>query len=181
MLKDVLLTHFDRYPLMRPQDAVKLIYQQEFGPEHLIRDPEKSLQMLRQEMGGLEAEEKEPLYESIGNGLCRLNLRPCLARGIPPEDICRLFGETSASVTGERRRFRQGIRELRELAESGDTPFDALELDLFLARYPDSCPAVHHSEGYRAAYHPAYRVVLQKKIKDYLAAQRKKTAKQEEK
>ncbi len=173
MLKDVLLTHFERYPRMAPQDAVKLIYQQEFGPEHLIRDPEKALQMLKQEMDGLAADDKEPLYESIGNGLCRLNLRPCAARGIPAEDICRLFCETAASVTGDRRRFRQGIRDLRELAEDGETPFEAIEMDLFLARYPDSCPAVHHSEAYRAAYRPAYRLVLQKKVKDYLAEQRK--------
>ena len=181
MLKDVLLTHFDRYPLMEPQDAVKLIYQQEFGPEHLIRDPGKALAMLRREMDGLEADAAEPLYESIGNGLCRLNLRPCLARGIPAEDICRMFCETAQIVSGDRKRFRQGIRDAQELAEEGDTPFDAAALEIYLARYPDACPAVHHSEAYRAAYRPAYRIVLQKKIKDYLAAQRKRDAENKEK
>ncbi len=173
MLKDVLLTHFDRYPLTEPQDAVKLIYQQEFGPEHLIKDQGKALAMLRGEMDDLAADRAEPLYESIGNGLCRLNLRPCKARGIPPEDVCRLFCETAQSVSGDRKRFRQAIRALQELAEVGETPFDAVDLDMFLVQYPDSCPAVHHSEAYRAAYRPAYRLVLQKKIKDYLAAQRK--------
>ena len=176
MLKDVLLTHFDRYPLMTPQDAVKLIYQQEFGPEHLIRDPGKALAALRKEMVGLEADAAEPLYEPIGNGLCRLNLRPCMARGIPAEDICRMFCETAQSVSGDRKRFRQGLRELRALAEAEETPFDAVELDLFLAQYPDACPAVRHSEAYRAAYRPAYRLVLQKKIKDDLAARRKRKA-----
>ena len=139
MLKDVLLTHFDRYPLMEPQDAVKLIYQQEFGPEHLIRDPGKALAMLRREMDGLEADAAEPLYESIGNGLCRLNLWPCLARGIPAEDICRMFCETAQIVSGDRKRFRQGIRDAQELAEEGDTPFDAAALEIYLARYPDAC------------------------------------------
>ena len=50
MLEDVLARHFAKYPLMEPQDAVKLIYQMEFGPEHLIRDEGKALSMLRQEM-----------------------------------------------------------------------------------------------------------------------------------
>ena len=174
---DVLLTHFDRYPLMEPRDAVKLIYQQEFGPEHLIRDPEKALSMLRQEMDGLEAGQAEALYESIGNGLCRLNLRPCKARGIPAEDIARLFVETAQAVIGDRKRFRQGLRDLQALAEEGETPFEAVDLDVFLAGYPDSCPAVHHSERYRAAYRPAYRLILQRKIKEYLAAQRKQAGK----
>ena len=175
MLKDVLLTYFDRYPRMAPQDAVKLIYQQEFGPEHLILNPEKALEALRKEMETVEAEAAEPLYESIGNGLCRLNLRPCKARGIPAEDICGLLCETAKHVEGDRKRFRQGIRDLQELAEAGETPFDAVELDLILAKYPDACPPVHHSEGYRAAYSPAYRLILQRKVKDYLAARRTRT------
>ena len=91
---------------------------------------------------------------------------------IPAEDICRLMCETADRVTGDKKRFRQAIHELQDLAEADETPFLPLALDLFLARYPASCPAVHHSESYRAAYRPAYRLVLQKKIKDYLAQRR---------
>ncbi len=176
MLEDVLLQHFALYPNMEPQDAVKLIYQQEFGPEHLIRDPARALTMIRQEMNGLTPQAGEPLYEAIGNGLCRLNLRPCKERGIPAEDIARLFTETAAGVQGDKKRFRLALRILQKLAEADETPFDPVELDLFLARYPDSCPAMHHSEAYRTAYAPAYRIVLQKKVKDYLASRRKQEA-----
>ena len=172
MLEDILLQHFDAYPQMEAQDAVKLIYQQEFGPEHMIKDGRKALSMIQQEMANLTPVSGEPLYESIGNGLCRLNLRPCKERGIPAEDIARLFVETAQSTQGDKKRFRQGIRVLQKLAEADETPFDPVDLDLFLARYPDSCPAMHHSEAYRAAYAPAYRIVLQKKVKDYLAARR---------
>ena len=42
-LKVILITHANRYPLMQPQDAVKLIYQNEFGGGHLIRDEEACL------------------------------------------------------------------------------------------------------------------------------------------
>lgn len=174
MIRDTLLKHFDAYPLMGPQDAVKLLYQMEFGPEHMIRDEKKSLAFLRQEMASLgEGPEREPLYEAIGNGLCRLNLRPCVKRGIPAEDIHRLFAETARTTHGDPRRFRQALRELEALAEAGETPFEGIELDLFLMRYRDqNHPAVHHSEAYRAAYAPAYRVAAQKKVKDYLAALR---------
>ena len=175
MIRDILLAHFAAYPLMGPQDAVKLLYQMEYGPEHMIRDEEKSLAALRKEMAALPAREgEEPLYESIGNGLCRLNLRPCVQRAIPAEDVNRLFADTARSAQGDPRRFRRALKELKELADAGETPFDPVELDMFLMQYWErNCPAVHHSEAYRAAYAPAYRVAAQKKVKDYLAARRR--------
>ena len=173
MLEDILLQHFDRYPQMQPQDAVKLIYQQEFGPGHLIKDEKKALEFLRQEMAGVgEPLPGEALYESIGNGLCRLNLRPCKAKGIPMEDILRLFMETANNTQGDKKRFIAGIHVLQKLAEADETPFEPVLLDIFLANYPKNCPAVHHSDAYRLAYLPAYRVVSQRKLKDYLKALR---------
>ena len=60
------------------------------------------------------------------------------------------------------------------MAENDETPFDAGMLDWYLIEYEEKkYPMVSHSETYRAAYQPAYRVVIQKKLKDYLAAQRK--------
>ena len=172
MLEDILLQHFERYPQMEPQDAVKLIYQQEFGPEHAVKDAKKALIMLKQEMDALTPKPGEPLYESIGNGLCRLNLRPCKAKGIPLEDILRLFAETANVTQGDKKKFITGIHVLQKLAEEDETPFEPVLLDIFLAKYPKSCPAVHHSDAYRLAYQPAYRVVSQRKLKDYLKALR---------
>lgn len=170
MVKDILARHFAEYPAMGPQDAVKLLYQMEFGPEHMIRDEKKSLEMLRQEMAQLRPREgTEPLYEPIGNGLCRLNLRPCLQRGIPAEDIHRLFCQAAGSTQGDKRHFRELLGELEEMAEGDETPFEAIELDIFLIPYRDrNCPPLHHSEAYRAAYAPAYRLAPQKKVKEYL-------------
>lgn len=173
MTKDILYAHFADYPAMQPQDAVKLLYQMEFGPEHLIKNPEKSLANLRQEMAGLAPKPGEKMYEPIGNGLCRWNLRPCLARQIPPEDINRLLVETARGMQGDKRHLQQLLHELEEMAEADETPFEAIELDVFLIQYRDlRCPAVHHSPEYRAAYQPAYRVVSQRKLKDYLKQRR---------
>ena len=46
-LKAILITHAKRYPLMQPRDAVKLIYQNEFGGGHLICDEEACLNYRR--------------------------------------------------------------------------------------------------------------------------------------
>ena len=48
-LEQVLKSHAEKYPAMQPVDAVKLIYQNEFGGGHLIRDEEMFLNYLRQE------------------------------------------------------------------------------------------------------------------------------------
>ena len=73
-LKAILITHAKRYPLMQPRDAVKLIYQNEFGGGHLIRDEEACLNYLRREYADLEKDPTAALYEGIGNGIVRVNL-----------------------------------------------------------------------------------------------------------
>lgn len=175
MLENVLLEHFERYPHMLPQDAVKLVYQHTFGPGHMIRDGKKAALMLQQEMASLlPTDRKEPLYESIGNGLCRLNLRPCKEKGIDTEFILRLFLEAAQSTTATKKEFRQNLRVLQRLAEEEETPFEAIEMDMFMVQYEEmKLPSVHHSDLYRAEYAPAYRVVIQKKLKDALKALRK--------
>jgi len=173
MLEDILLAHFEAYPHMQPQDAVKLVYQHTFGPGHMIRDAKKAALMLQQEMASLIPGKKEPLYESIGNGLCRLNLRPCMEKGIGSEFILRLFLEAAQSTTATKKEFRQNLRVLQKLAEQDETPFDPVELDMYMILYEEKgYPAVHHSDLYRAQYAPAYRVVIQKKLKDALKQMR---------
>lgn len=176
MIQDILAEQFARYPRMEPQDAVKLLYQAEFGPGHLIRDEKKCLDMIREEMAQCgETAPGERMYEPVGGGLCRWNLRPCRDRGIPPEDICRLLTETAQSVRGDKRRFLGSLKMLEEMAEGDETPFEAIFLDIFLIQYRDkNCPPLHHSEAYRRAYRPAYRIVNQRALKEYLARRRER-------
>ena len=43
----ILLFHFEKYPLMKPVDAVKLCYQSAFGCGHLVKNEEFALSMLK--------------------------------------------------------------------------------------------------------------------------------------
>ena len=165
-LQDILTGHFSRYPMMRPQDALKLLYQAEFGPGHLLRDESRVRQRLREEMAALTPDAGEMLYELVGGGLCRLSLRACLARGVAEETVFSLLSETARTAHGEKARFLSSLRLVTELAEEDEAPFDFAEWETYLAYYDmKKCPAVHHSEAYRAAYQPAYRVVSQHKLK----------------
>ncbi len=162
----VLKRHFGSYPLMRPQDAVKLIYQNEFGGGHLITDRPACFEYLQSEYARVNASNESCFArsyatEDIGNGLVRVNLHELDTRRLPLEKLCDAFILSAGQVKGDVQSFKLKLELLRSL----DTPFDGRELSEFLASYIErGCPMLSHSEEYRAAYRPAYRVVLKSLI-----------------
>ena len=157
-LKRILREHAMRYPLMQPIDAVKLIYQNEFGGGHLIRDEEACLNYLRREYESVEKDFTMPLYENIGNDIVRVNLA-----AVKPEDLDQLgrdFIRSAVEHTGTRERFLQKLDVLRQLTEAGHFGFGMIEMESYLSEYIKSgCPMVSHSEQYRQNYAPAYRII----------------------
>lgn len=157
-LKAVLITHAKRYPLMQPTDAVKLIYQNEFGGGHLIRDEQMCLNYLRREYDSIEKDPDVPLYEEIGNGIVRVNLAAVKPENI--EQLGRDFIRSATEHTGTKERFLQKLDVLRQLTAAGHFRFGMIELEYYLSEYIQSgCPMVSHSEQYRQNYGPAYRII----------------------
>ena len=154
-----LLTHLQKYPLMGPEDCAKLIYQSEFGGEHMIADAEQSLEWIRREL-----EEAEPcdgeIYEDIGSGVFRLHFGPAKAAGISPEEINEKFTSSWAKAAGTKAGQEQKLRLLERLCMEGYTAFSIEEFADFIEKYRAAgCPALHHSARYREVYQPHYRVV----------------------
>ena len=157
-LRAILITHAKRYPLMQPTDAVKLIYQNEFGGGHLIRDEQACLNYLRREYADLEKDPTAPLYEDIGNGIVRVNLA-----AVKPEDLEQLgknFIDSAAKHKGMLESFLNKLKVLETLTAEGVFPFDTNALSAYLYEYKAvGYPAVSHSPEYRQAYNPAYRII----------------------
>ena len=157
-LERILREHAKRYPLMQPTDAVKLIYQNEFGGGHLIRDEQACLNYLRREYADLEKDPTAPLCEDIGNGIIRVNLA-----AVKPEDLEQLgraFIDSAAKHKGTMDRFLNKLEVLRKLTAEGVFPFDTNALNAYLSEYEAAgYPAVSHSPEYRQAYKPAYRII----------------------
>ncbi len=147
---EMLRAHRGRYPLMAPQDAVKLIYQRAFGPGHLIESREGALVALREEALRIPKDASIPLFEAIGGGLVRMQLAS--------PDFPRL--KTAAGMFFASASHRPGDdfqKELGALVEAWP------ESAPYVARYrAKGYPPISHSDAYRAAYRPAYRVVLAK-------------------
>ena len=157
-LRAILIAHAKRYPLMQPRDAVKLIYQNEFGGGHLIRDEQACLNYLRREYTSVAKDPTVPLYEDIGNGIIRVNLA-----AVKPEDLEQLgraFIDSAAKHKGTMDRFLNKLEVLRKLANEGVFNFDTNVLNAYLSEYEAAgYPAVSHSPEYRQAYKPAYRII----------------------
>ena len=160
-LRETLTAHAGRYPAMEPRDAVKLIYQNEFGGGHLVADPAGSLARLRAECAAVPRDPAAPLAEDIGNGMVRIQLGALDRWEYPPEALNRDFVRSAALHRGGMDGFLEKLGVLRGLAGEGVFRFSSRELEDYLGPYlSGGCPAVSHSEAYRAAYRPAYRVVL---------------------
>lgn len=158
-LWEVLRTHGARYPRMRPRDAVKLIYQNEFGGGHLVKDRERSLERIRAECGAA-LPVPEPV-EDIGNGLVRVHLSALEGEKLTPEGLNGAFVRSAELHRGDMAAFLEKLEVLRELCGQGVWRFSPGELEEYLTGYlAAGCPMVSHSEEYRGAYRPAYRVLL---------------------
>lgn len=148
--EDILRAHRVRYPLMEPQDYGKLAFQSEFGPEHMIADPEAMLRYLIQEWKALGPHRQPILPEPIGNGLCRFHLGACTEEQLPL--LAELFCRSAREHKGTREGLEKRLGALRGLSVPG--------MAEWLEQYEaDGCPMVRHSQAFRDAYGPHYRVI----------------------
>lgn len=160
-LKQILLDHSARYPKMQPCDAVKLIYQNEFGGGHLIKDEEMALGYLRREYASVEKDPAMAKREYIGNGIVRVFLAP-----LNPDELEQLgqqFLISAQACSGSKERFLLKLSLLQSLTSEGVFAFSEKELQDYLSKYEQAgYPMVSHSEIYRQAYQPAYRIILER-------------------
>lgn len=147
----VITLHGERYNNMEPQDWGKLAFQSEFGPEHLVVD---EAQVLRGILDGLARMGDSCVPEGpepVGNGLCRFPLSAL--RG---ERDAALLAKLFVRSAQEHQGSREGLLgRLGQLKEAG-IPGMAEWVEGYLAQ---DCPAVGHSDSFRAACHPHYRLL----------------------
>lgn len=156
----ILTDHARRYPLMEPCDVVKLIFQNEFGGEHLISEPNATLAWLRAERAATADDLTVDAVEDIGNGMVRIALAALEFSENALRVLNRDFFRSAQMHEGRRKTFLSKLDALRRLTGEGVFGFSAQELEIYLERYIDAgCCPLSHSPTYRAAYHPAYRVV----------------------
>ena len=168
-MKDLLQKQYERYPKMQIQDMVKLIYQNEFAGGHLITNEMDSLQRLKQEYRDVKSKGIffDTLFENIGNNLCRFHLAGLKKISVNVETVNRFFVNTANSTHGNVRHFEKKLEMLRQCCRDGALPYSLETLDAYLFAYRNQgYPPVSHSNEYRIAYSPAYRIVKKEYCKN---------------
>ena len=147
----ILRWHEEHYPQLTEQDRIKLMYQRSRGAGHMIPDRGVSLYYLENEYRQLDSEISAPL-EPLGNDRFRLSLQEASRKDLSPGLLNCIFA--AGAETGE------AIRPESDGSEDLPSLLAMLPHSDSLSAYIASgCPSVHHSDTYRNAYHPAYRVL----------------------
>ncbi len=153
MTKEILKKHIHRYPSCEIQDLFKFIHQSSYGCEHMVSSLDKAVEYIKEEYqrGVVPAD-----IESLDGEYSRVPL--CyIDRGLSPETLGKLFYLSAEKVDGRDALMRK-LDVLRELVDEAE-----LEKAINEWEQKDFC-ALHHSERFREAYKPAYRVINNKFI-----------------
>ncbi len=148
-----LSAHLAAHPAATAQDAAKFLYQALYGPGHMIESEARAESWLRREAESLPAGRAAPLFEPLSEEYTRMDL--AALEQITPQTAARMF---CASAEPEPKEKTALAALLQTALARGLLPGE--DAAGWTARYTAAgCPATHHSEAYRAAYLPAYRVV----------------------
>jgi len=154
---NAVLHAYRTYPQSTIQDIVKLTCQLTLGPGHLIRDPASAVRFVLEESESV-AHSPDKTLEPIGEGYFRAHLN---ARdGISSRAIAALFLYTAATakpLEEAKKTLAERSQILLAMCREGLLP-KAWE-GWLLAWISAGMPLQHHSEAFRKAYFPAYRVV----------------------
>lgn len=146
------------------QDVYKMLYQANFGVEHLLTDTAGVRSYLLQELASLDSVAgDEPLIERISTdgSMVRINLRPFAKNGLDPEKLITAMYRSAAARGPDTLLFLKQWREFYDLARFGLLKFPTAEAAEFHTRIErGEILPVHHSPAYKESNKPAYRVVL---------------------
>lgn len=151
--------HLKLHPSVTAQDMIKFAYQAAFGAEHLVRDRDLALRRLREEADAVPAEDI-PLYEEISPLYCRVNIAAWKYAGRSVEELCDFFIASAKPSGASDEDFLSVLNSCIGEAEVSAAEFRKEEwLNTVEDCLSGGIRPVHHSERYRAAENPHYRLV----------------------
>lgn len=159
-MKDAIILESKLHPEAQPQDYIKLIFQSEFGPGHLIADPEYSKKRLLDEWQTVKNQPAEDVQD-IGDGYLRLCIKGTGDEQL--EAINNAFFASANEKSGSDAGFIKKLELFLAMAEQGTFDFDSVRAKQAVDQYlADGIRPTSHTKIYHSHYGPAYRVVHKK-------------------
>ncbi len=123
---EALIAYAEQYPEAEPTDMYKLVFQDMYGPGHLLTDSTAALRYINKELAEMSDSSRFPLYEYT---LCDSN-----------------FVRVNLTLV------QDGILTAEQLADAMVRSAEGLPT-------PDHKYVVSHSDAFKAAYNPHYRII----------------------
>lgn len=143
-MNSIIKYHHNHFPLSKTQDFVKLLYQNNFGPGHFIKDYQTIKNYLDKEIENIKTNNNN-LYEHIGNNTVRVNLSSYLEK-FEKDYLLDSFYQSMS-------KYSKNDLSLSTFKEN----LALIPNDGFLDNY--DFQDVHHSLLYKEQYNPHYRVI----------------------
>ena len=154
----LLKEHCSRYPLLQPCDILKFLHQSTFGCGHLITSPAAAADYIRQEM--LLCEDSTAEIEDLDGDFCRVHLNYIKKLGVSADTLAKLLAQSAQEPCGDEKILEAQLTITLSMAKNGELPFSVEALNREVIPWRNAgFPARHHSEAFRDAYAPAYRVI----------------------
>ena len=154
----LLKEHFQRYPLLQPQDVLKFLHQSAFCCGHLIASPTAAAEYIRQEMA--QCADSSVTIEDLDGDFCRVHLSYTKKLGVSADTLAKLLAQSAQEPCGDGESLEIQLTIALSMAKNGELPFSFEALNQEVIQWRNAgFPARHHSEVFRNAYAPAYRVI----------------------
>ncbi len=155
--RELLTSHYRRYPKMQIADVFKYLFQSTFGCGHMVSDESAAIDYIKRELAFCAS--ADDLAEELDGEYFRVPLA-LLRKGLSAETLARLFCLSAEKEHGGKEELFLKLQAAKELVAEGVLPFPEEEFDRELMKWGEAgFHAMHHSAEFRANYRPAYRVI----------------------
>jgi len=145
------------------QDIYKTCYQDFFGAEHMINDTVTARAYLRYELEQCASENLRcmPFVEPTGfrHRFVRVNLQQVIDGHMSEDELFKAFLDAANNSEPMHSDWEKEWEQIESIALQVHPQWKNEELQMLLRHAAKNEQAVHHSEAYRNAYHPHYRII----------------------
>lgn len=146
------------YPESEMADWFKLFYQSEFGNAHIPEDRNSNFIALKDEIEDKKSNKAD--IEDIGNDNVRVHLGHLKKIGLSQELFVEIMMQSRLLSKGTREGFSDKVKALEKAVKESSLPITEEEFYTFKeSYYAAGCRLISHSERYKEAYNPSYRVI----------------------
>lgn len=166
--RELLLKHYQKYPKLQIKDLFKYTHQSAFGCEHMVSSLDTAIDYIRKEASDISQsnniQNDDLLIDSLDGAYSRVYLA-YLNHGLSIETLGKLFYASAKKEPSGQSDLKDKLLVAKELIRENALPFSLDEFEKASKEW-QACgyPAVHHSDVFRTAYRPAYRVIANKYV-----------------